>query len=146
MFKQKKGNFSYKENKKANQRFKLVKTSKKVDFREISENTEEIPDTEFTQYLIQDMLKDVDSNYKFEYKPDGSDHIPNSIKDIDIVGGRNDRVDGFIEASKRLTDVLITEVNKSINESNYKYNLLSKKESIYASILVDCSSTLSAFI
>ena len=123
---------------------KMIQIIKRVDFVNITENTKEIPDTDFIQYMIQEMLKqDINFTDEFTYNKE-NDHIPESLPDIDDFGTNNVRIDSFMEASKKLTDTLLTNVNKSIDESIAESSLLNKKDSIYASILIDCTSTLSS--
>lgn len=113
---------------------KVIPTFTNVVFKEI-------PDTDFIQYLVNEMIQDkTDPKQAFEYNPTANKHTPNSIQNIKEIGTHNLRIDAFLEASKQLSNTLIDAINKRISTDD---NLLSNNNSIYASILVDCSSTLS---
>lgn len=119
---------------------KAIPIIKNVTFEEINENTKEIPDTDFIKYLIEEMLQE---NINFidpiEYKRSTTSCIPKSIQKINTIGVGNKRIDSFIEASMKLSNTLL----KGINESNCIDDIMNNKDTIYSSILVDCSSTFS---
>ena len=130
--------------KEVNVEIQVIPTKRKIDFRPISKEEDEILDTDFIQYLIQEMMNyKSDPNEKIEYQPKKFQHNPRSIHNLNVIGGHNPRIDLFIEASKKLNDTICTEVIKSIQNDNFQNNLLTNKDTIYSSILVDCSSSFS---
>lgn len=131
----------YYDNEEGHKIERIIPTFTNVVFKEITENAKEIPDTDFIQYLVNEMIQDnIDPKQTFEYNPTANKHKPNSIQNIKEIGSHNLRIDAFLEASKQLSNTLIDAINKKISPID---SSLVSNNSIYASILVDCSSTLS---